>query len=186
MISPILILTFAWTLSGMTNLLGADQFVSTMVAGNAAALQSLLPAVIFLVAAALAFATGTSWGTFSILIPIVVGVFPSGQMMVISIASCLAGAVAGDHCSPISDTTIMSSAGAQCHHVNHVSTQLPYAITVAAVSFVSYVISGFVKNVFLCLPIAVILMLITLRVIEQITGVEPIAHAAGKTESERV
>ena len=107
-------------------------------------------------------------------------------MMVISIASCLAGAVAGDHCSPISDTTIMSSAGAQCHHVNHVSTQLPYAITVAAVSFVSYVISGFVKNVFLCLPIAVILMLITLRVIEQITGVEPIEHTAGKAEREKV
>ncbi len=173
MVPPILILTFAWTLSGMTNLLGADEFVSRMVSGNAASLQSLLPAVIFLVAAALAFATGTSWGTFSILIPIVIGVFPSGQMMILSIASCLSGAVAGDHCSPISDTTIMSSAGAQCHHVDHVATQLPYAICVAGVSFVSYILSGFVRNVFLCLPMAVALMLLTLCVIEHLTGAEP-------------
>ena len=131
MIAPILILTMAWTLSGMTNLLGAKYFVADLVAGSASAMQGFLPMIIFLVAAFLAFATGTSWGTFSILIPIVVGVFPEGQMMVISIASCLAGAVCGDHCSPISDTTIMASAGGHCEHVNHVVTQLPYVIVVA-------------------------------------------------------
>lgn len=125
MVSPILILTFAWTLSGVTGLLGADVYVAQLVGGSATVLQSLLPAIIFLVAVGLAFATGTSWGTFGILIPIVMGVFPEGNMMVISIAACLAGAVCGDHCSPISDTTILASAGARCHHVNHVSTQLP-------------------------------------------------------------
>ncbi|MBQ4308279.1 MAG: Na+/H+ antiporter NhaC family protein, partial [Lachnospiraceae bacterium] len=128
MLAPILILTLAWTLSGMTGLLGAKYFVANLVAGSAAAVQILLPAIIFLVALGLAFATGTSWGTFGILIPIVLGVFPEGEMMVISIAACLAGAVCGDHCSPISDTTIMSSAGARCDHINHVSTQLPYAL----------------------------------------------------------
>ncbi|MCR4781497.1 MAG: Na+/H+ antiporter NhaC family protein [Lachnospiraceae bacterium] len=166
MVSPILILTFAWTLAAITKLLGASVFVGDVVASSAGALQAFLPAVIFLVGMSLAFATGTSWGTFSILIPIVIGVFPSGEMMIIAIASCLSGAVCGDHCSPISDTTIMSSAGAQCHHVNHVSTQIPYALTVAGVSAVSYVISGFVQNVFICLPIAILMMLAVLRFFE--------------------
>jgi Na+/H+ antiporter NhaC len=169
MVSPILILTFAWTLAGVTKLLGASVFVGGVVASSAGALQAFLPAVIFLVGMSLAFATGTSWGTFSILIPIVVGVFPSGEMMIIAIASCLSGAVCGDHCSPISDTTIMSSAGAQCHHVNHVSTQIPYALTVAAVSAVAYVISGFVQNVFICLPLAIAMMIIVLYIIEKRT-----------------
>jgi Na+/H+ antiporter NhaC len=144
-------------------------FVGGVVASSAGALQAFLPAVIFLVGMSLAFATGTSWGTFSILIPIVVGVFPSGEMMIIAIASCLSGAVCGDHCSPISDTTIMSSAGAQCHHVNHVSTQIPYALTVAAVSAVAYVISGFVQNVFICLPLAIAMMIMVLYIIEKRT-----------------
>jgi Na+/H+ antiporter NhaC len=169
MVSPILILTFAWTLAAVTKLLGASVFVGGVVASSAGALQAFLPAVIFLVGMSLAFATGTSWGTFSILIPIVVGVFPSGEMMIIAIASCLSGAVCGDHCSPISDTTIMSSAGAQCHHVNHVSTQIPYALTVAAVSAVAYVISGFVQNVFICLPLAIAMMIMVLYIIEKRT-----------------
>ncbi len=169
MVSPILILTFAWTLAAVTKLLGASVFVGGVVASSAGALQAFLPAVIFLVGMSLAFATGTSWGTFSILLPIVVGVFPSGEMMIIAIASCLSGAVCGDHCSPISDTTIMSSAGAQCHHVNHVSTQIPYALTVAAVSAVAYVISGFVQNVFICLPLAIAMMIIVLYIIEKRT-----------------
>lgn len=151
MVSPILILTFAWTLSGVTNLLGANVYVAELVSGSANALQMFLPAIIFLVALGLAFATGTSWGTFGILIPIVMGVFPGGEMMVISISACLAGAVCGDHCSPISDTTILASAGSQCHHVNHVATQLPYALMVAAVSFVGYVIAGLTKNVMISL-----------------------------------
>ena len=165
MIAPILILTMAWTLSGMTNLLGAKYFVADLVANSASAMQGFLPMIIFLVAAFLAFATGTSWGTFSILIPIVIGVFPEGQMMVISIASCLAGAVCGDHCSPISDTTIMASAGAQCDHVTHVSTQLPYVITAALVSFVTYIIAGFVQSAWIALPAGIILMAITLVII---------------------
>ena len=169
MVSPILILTFAWTLAGVTKLLGASVFVGGVVASSAGALQAFLPAVIFLVGMSLAFATGTSWGTFSILIPIVVGVFPSGEMMIIAIASCLSGAVCGDHCSPISDTTIMSSAGAQCHHVNHVSTQIPYAMTVAAVSAVAYVIAGFVQNVFICLLLAIVMMIALLLIIEKRT-----------------
>lgn len=180
MISPILILTMAWTLSGMTNLLGAKVFVASLVEGSAAGFQSLLPAVIFLVALGLAFATGTSWGTFGILIPIVMGVFPSGEMMLISIAACLAGAVCGDHCSPISDTTIMSSAGAQSNHINHVSTQLPYALTCAGVSCVTYIIAGFVKNPYICLAIGVVLMVVTLLVIEKATGREPIDEGTEK------
>ncbi len=142
MVSPMLILTLAWTLSGMTNLLGAKYYVANLLNGSAAALQYLLPTIIFLVAVFLAFATGTSWGTFSILIPIVCHAFPQGEMLVISIAACLSGAVCGDHCSPISDTSIMASAGAHCSHVNHVSTQLPYAITAAAISAVCYVVTG--------------------------------------------
>lgn len=162
MISPILILSFAWTLSGITNLLGADLFVAGVVASQAKVLQILLPAIVFLVAAALAFATGTSWGTFGILIPIVLGVFSSGEMMVICIASCLAGAVCGDHCSPISDTTILASAGAHCHHVNHVSTQIPYVLLVAGVSFVTYIIAGIVQNVFISLIIGLIILMVVL------------------------
>ncbi len=168
MVSPILILTFAWTLSGMTNLLGAKVFVADLVSGSAAGMQSLLPAIIFIVAVGLSFSTGTSWGTFGILIPIVLGVFPTGTMMIISISACLAGAVCGDHCSPISDTTIMASAGGECNHINHVTTQLPYALTVAGVSFVAYIITGFVRNVIICLPIAIALMIATLFVLENV------------------
>ena len=142
MVSPMLILSLAWTLSGMTGLLGAKYYVANLLSGSASALQYMLPVIIFLVAVFLAFATGTSWGTFSILIPIVCHAFPEGEMLVISIAACLSGAVCGDHCSPISDTTIMASAGAHCSHVNHVSTQLPYAITAASCAAVCYVITG--------------------------------------------
>ena len=168
MVAPILILSMAWTLSGMTNLLGAKIFVAELVAGSALSMQGFLPMIIFLVAAFLAFATGTSWGTFSILIPIVIGVFPEGQMMVISIASCLAGAVCGDHCSPISDTTIMASAG---EHVNHVSTQLPYVLLVAAVCMVGYFLIGVFRAVglasiaWLALPICIIILLAILLII---------------------
>lgn len=147
MVSPMLILSLAWTLSGMTGLLGAKYYVASLLGNSAAALQYLLPVIIFLVAVFLAFATGTSWGTFSILIPIVCQAFPDGEMLVVSIAACLSGAVCGDHCSPISDTTIMASAGAHCSHVNHVSTQLPYAITAAACSAVCYVITGLAQAV---------------------------------------
>ena len=134
--------------------------------------MNFLPAIIFLVGCFLAFATGTSWGTFGILIPIVVAVFANSNenLMIISISACMAGAVCGDHCSPISDTTIMASAGAQCDHVNHVSTQLPYAIVAAAVSFISYVIAGFVQNAWICLPIAIVLMLIVLVCIKNFAG----------------
>ena len=176
MIAPILILTMAWTLSGMTNLLGAKVFVADMVAKSAGSLQGFLPMVIFLVAAFLAFATGTSWGTFSILIPIVIGVFPSGQMMVISIASCLAGAVCGDHCSPISDTTIMASAGGHCEHVNHVSTQLPYALLVAVICLVGYFIIGILQAAgaaglsWIALPVCIVLMVGVLLVIRSRNG----------------
>ncbi|MBD8928521.1 MAG: Na+/H+ antiporter NhaC family protein [Faecalibacterium prausnitzii] len=147
MVSPMLILSLAWTLSGMTGLLGAKYYVANLLGHSASALQYLLPFIIFLVAVFLAFATGTSWGTFSILIPIVCHAFPNGEMLVVSIAACLSGAVCGDHCSPISDTTIMASAGAHCSHVNHVSTQLPYAITAAACSAVCYVITGLAQAV---------------------------------------
>lgn len=159
MVPAILILTFALTLKGVTNGLGADTFVGNVME-SAQGLASLLPAVIFVVACFIAFSTGTSWGTFGILIPIVTAVFaPSSQLYIIGISACLAGAVCGDHCSPISDTTIMASAGAKCDHVTHVSTQLPYAITVAAVSFVSYILAGYIQNVFIVLPIAIALMI---------------------------
>ena len=148
MVPAILILTFAWTLKAMTDSLGAKEFVAGLVKGVSGGWLSILPAVIFLVAVFLAFATGTSWGTFGILIPIVVNTFSGTNhtMMIISISACMAGAVCGDHCSPISDTTIMASAGAQCNHMNHVSTQLPYVIVVAVISCVTYVIAGFVQN----------------------------------------
>ena len=160
MVPAIMILTFAWSLNAMTSSLGAAGFVGNLMKGSAAGLMNMLPAIIFLVALGLAFATGTSWGTFGILIPIVVAVFRNGnpELLVIGISACLAGAVCGDHCSPISDTTIMASAGAECDHVNHVSTQLPYALTVAAVSFVSFILAGVIKRWYVVLPIAIILM----------------------------
>ena len=165
MVPAILILTFAWSLKAMTDSLGAKQFVEALVQNSAGSFQSFLPAIVFLIGAFLAFATGTSWGTFGILIPITLAVFPLGNPLgIICVSACMAGAVCGDHCSPISDTTIMASAGAQCDHVTHVSTQLPYAITVAGVSFVSYIIAGFVPNAFITLPIGIILMIGTLFV----------------------
>lgn len=163
MVPAILILTFAWTLSGMTSLLGADTYVANLVEGSAAGLQVLLPAIIFIIAGLLSFATGTSWGTFGILLPIVVAVLdPSNPLLVITISACLAGAVFGDHCSPISDTTIMASAGAQCNHVNHVSTQLPYALLVAGVSFVFYILAGIIQSAWIVLPLAIVGMVGTL------------------------
>ncbi len=164
MVPAILILTFAWTLKEMTDSLGANQYVETLMKGSAEELMVLLPAIIFLVAGFLAFATGTSWGTFGILIPIVVEVFMGTDhtMMIISISACMAGAVCGDHCSPISDTTIMASAGADCDHVSHVSTQLPYALVVAAISFVTYIIAGVTKSAWISLPIGMALVLAVL------------------------
>ena len=180
MVPPILILTFATALKNMTGLMGAKYFVADLMSGAAASLQNFLPAIIFLVACVLSFATGTSWGTFGILIPIVTYLFannPGSELMIIGISACLAGAVCGDHCSPISDTTIMSSAGAQCNHINHVSTQLPYAITVAAVSFVSFIIAGFVQNWMISLPIAIVMMVGTLIIIKFITKNKKIAES---------
>ena len=167
MVPAILILTMAWTLKSMTDSLGAKEFVAMSMKSVAGDFISLLPAVIFLVACFLAFATGTSWGTFGILIPIVVAVFEGSnyELMIISISACMAGAVCGDHCSPISDTTIMASAGAECDHVNHVSTQLPYAIVAAAVSFFSFIIAGFVRNAWIVLPIAILMMIVVIALI---------------------
>ena len=187
MVPAILILTFAWTLKTMTNFLDAGTFVSGIVE-SATAIQIMLPLILFVVALGLSFATGTSWGTFGILIPIVTSVF-SGEianvtstgeipaMVIICISACLAGAVCGDHCSPISDTTIMASTGAQCDHVNHVSTQLPYALTVAAVSAVGYLISGFVQNVFVVLGTSIVLMLVVLFVIKALTSDKTVEKA---------
>lgn len=173
MVPAIMILSFAWTLKAMTDSLGADVYVATVVASSARSFLKFLPAIIFVVGCLLAFATGTSWGTFGILIPIVVAVFENSNpdLMIISISACMAGAVCGDHCSPISDTTIMASAGAQCEHVNHVTTQLPYAVTAAAVSFVSYIIAGFVQSAWIALPIAIALMVATMFVIRAVNGV---------------
>ena len=165
MVSAILILIFAWTLSGVTNMLGAKVFVAELVRGAAGGLANLLPAIVFLIGVGLAFSTGTSWGTFGVLLPIVCAVFPSGELMVISVSACLAGAVCGDHCSPISDTTIMASAGADCNHIAHVSTQLPYALTVAGVSFVGYILAGFIQNVWIVLPVSLAMMFAVLLVI---------------------
>ena len=188
MVSPMLILSLAWTLSGMTGLLGAKYYVANLLGSSAAALQYLLPFIIFLVAVFLAFATGTSWGTFSILIPIVCQAFPDGEMLVVSIAACLSGAVCGDHCSPISDTTIMASAGAHCSHVNHVSTQLPYAITAAACSAVCYIITGLAQAVLgsraslvtslVLLVVAIVLELAVLSVIRARTRAKTSGDAA--------
>ena len=159
MVPAILILTCAWTLKGMTDSIGAKVFIANFVNTSASAFVNFLPAIIFLVAIVLSFSTGTSWGTFGILIPIVLAVFANDPTMsIVGMSACMAGAVCGDHCSPISDTTIMASAGAQCDHVTHVNTQLPYAITGAGVSFVAYIIAGFVPNALIVLPVAVVLM----------------------------
>ena len=167
MVPAILILTFAWTLKAMTDSLGAKEYVASLVENVAThhAFMSLLPAFVFLIGVLLSFATGTSWGTFGILIPIVVSVFGGdmgSELMIIAISACMAGAVCGDHCSPISDTTIMASAGAQCDHIRHVSTQLPYAMTAAAVSFVCYALTGFIRNWLICLPLGIVLMVAVL------------------------
>ncbi|MBE6551705.1 MAG: Na+/H+ antiporter NhaC family protein [Ruminococcaceae bacterium] len=170
MVPAILILTFATALKNMTSLLGTKYFVYDLMSNSAAGLANFLPAIIFLVACFLAFSTGTSWGTFGILIPIVVGIFPEGsELLTIGMSACLAGAVCGDHCSPISDTTIMSSAGAQCDHLAHVSTQIPYALTVAGISFVMFLISGFVQNVFICLPLGILVTIGTAVVLKMLT-----------------
>jgi len=170
MVPAILILTCAWTLKAMTDSLGAKIYISQLVEGSAGALQAFLPAIIFVIAVGLSFATGTSWGTFGILIPIVLSVFEAGNpLLIVSISACMAGAVCGDHCSPISDTTIMASAGGQCDHINHVSTQLPYALTVAGVSFVTYIIAGFVPQWYITLPIGAVLMVATLFVIKAVS-----------------
>ena len=170
MVPAILILTFATALKNMTNLLDAAGFVRQLMEGAAGGLSLFLPAIIFLVACGLAFATGTSWGTFGILIPIVTNIFPAdSNLLFIGISACLAGAVCGDHCSPISDTTIMASAGAQCNHVDHVATQLPYAVTVAGISFVCYLIAPLIDNWFITFPIAVALTVGTLFVIRAVT-----------------
>ena len=170
MVPALTILTFAVTLKTMTGMLGADVYVAGLMEGASATLYNMLPAIIFLVACGLSFSIGSSWSTFGILIPIVTGVFPvDSTLLIIGVSACLAGAVMGDHCSPISDTTIMSSAGAQCDHVNHVATQIPYVLTVAAVSFVCFIIAGFVQNAVLCLAIGVALTVATLFVLRHFT-----------------
>ena len=181
MVPAILILTFAWTLKATTDSLGVKEYVAGLVGGLSVGFLNFLPAIIFIVAIFLAFATGTSWGTFGILIPIVVGTFAGTDktMMIISISACMAGAVCGDHCSPISDTTIMASAGAQCNHMNHVSTQLPYVIVVAAVSLITYIIAGFLRNAVISLIIGIILMVGCILLIKYITDCKS-KEAGGK------
>ena len=170
MVPAILILTFATALKNMTGLLGAAEFVETLMNSAAAGLANFLPAIIFIVAAVLAFSTGTSWGTFGILIPIVTAIFdPTSELLIIGVSACLAGAVCGDHCSPISDTTIMSSAGSCSNHINHVSTQLPYSITVALIAFAVYILAAFVQNAFVLLPIGIALTVAVLFVIKRVT-----------------
>ena len=167
MVPAMLILAFAWTLKSMTDSLGAATYVGSLMANSADGLMAFLPAIIFVVAIGLAFASGTSWGTFGILIPIVVSCLQSVdlQLMIISISACMAGAVCGDHCSPISDTTIMSSAGAQCEHLNHVTTQLPYALTVASVSFLTFLVAGFTKSALISLVFGIVALFLLLMVI---------------------
>ena len=178
MVPAILILVFAWTLKAMTFSLGAQEYVETVIYGAKDALKVMLPAIIFLVGCLLAFSTGTSWGTFGILIPITITVFPiTTPIGVVCVSACMAGAVCGDHCSPISDTTIMASAGADCDHINHVNTQLPYAITVAAVSFVCYIIAGIIPNWLIVLPISIALMIGTMFVIRNIAAHKEPAEA---------
>ena len=169
MVPAILILTFAWSLKAMTDSLGAKEFVAYIIKNEAAGFAGLLPFIIFLIAVGLSFATGTSWGTFGILIPIVVDCFQTTdyQLMIISMSACMAGAVCGDHCSPISDTTIMSSAGAQCNHLNHVSTQIPYAMTCAAISAITYIVAGLFKNVFLSLLFGLVLLIVVMYILSR-------------------
>ena len=181
MVPAILILVFAWSLKAMTDSLGAKQYVEMLVQNSADGFQYFLPAIVFLIACGLSFSTGTSWGTFGILIPITLGVFPlTDPIGIVCVSACMAGAICGDHCSPISDTTIMASAGAQCDHVTHVATQLPYALTVAAVSFVAYIIAGFVPNAFIALPIAIVLMIAALFIMRFI--IKPGAKETVKVE----
>ena len=168
MVPAIMILCCAWTLKTMTDSLGAKVFISDLINGPAASLRLFLPAIIFAVACVLAFASGTSWGTFGILIPIVLSAVPGSDMTIIAVSACMAGAVCGDHCSPISDTTIMASAGAQCNHIVHVNTQLPYALLVAAVSFVAYLVAPFLKTWHASLPVAIVLMLVVLFVLRAV------------------
>ena len=186
MVPAILILVMAWTLKGMTDSLGAKDFVANTVASFSGSLANFLPAIIFLVACFLSFATGTSWGTFGILIPIALAVFPdtANPLCIISVSACMAGAVCGDHCSPISDTTIMASAGAQCEHVNHVSTQLPYAILCAAVSFVTYIIAGYTKSAWISLPCGILILFIVLICLKVATNKGPKKDVSENTESE--
>ena len=175
MVPAILILTFAWTLSGLTKSLGSSEFVSNIFNDGAATV--FLPAIVFAVAVGMSFATGTSWGTFGILLPLVVDVFDKSkafsggtpELLIITISACLAGAVCGDHCSPISDTTIMSSTGAMCSHINHVSTQLPYALTVAAISFLGYILAGFVPSAWIVLPVSLAVLFVVLMIIRAVT-----------------
>lgn len=182
MVPAMLILVFALTLKSLTSALGAALFVSTALSGAADALYMMLPAIIFLVALGLAFATGTSWGTFGILIPIVVAVFPvDSQLLIIGISACLAGAVCGDHISPISDTTVMASAGANVNHIEHVKTQMPYALTVAGVSFVMFIIAGIVQNWMICLPIGIVLTIIVLFVLRNTVGKESLEDRKAAT-----
>ena len=173
MVPALTILTFATALKNITGLICAKYFIAALMEGAAANLVALLPAIIFIVACVLAFATGTSWGTFGILIPIVTSIFTTpetAELLIIGMSACLAGAVCGDHCSPISDTTIMSSAGAQCNHVAHVATQIPYAVTVAIVSFVMYIITGFVQSWYICLPIGIVVMVVLMFVMRAIVN----------------
>ena len=182
MVPAILILTFAWTISGVTNdLLGANVFVEQAMESSAESLANFLPAVIFVVACGLGFATGTSWGTFGILIPIVVSVFgtDAGTILTVGLGACLGGAVMGDHCSPISDTTILASTGAQCYHINHVNTQIPYALTVAAVAFVNHILAGLIQNVIINFVIALASMFAVLMIIRAVTSKKN-AATAGK------
>ena len=164
MITPILILTFAWALKSMTDSLGAAPYVAGLIENSAGGFVNFLPAIIFMIGCFLAFATGTSWGTFGILIPIVVSAFQETdpQLMIIAMSACMAGAVCGDHCSPISDTTIMASAGAQCFHLNHVNTQLAYSLTVAAIATVSFIIAGFTRNVMIGWVVGIALVIVVL------------------------
>lgn len=184
MVPPILILTMAWTLRAMTDSLGLREFVKNSVTGWGNTFIMLFPAIIFLIALVLAFASGTSWGTFGILIPIaisVTGAYP--EMTVMSVSACMAGAVCGDHCSPISDTTIMSSAGAGCNHISHVETQIPYALTVAAVACIAYIIAGITKSAFISLPAGIALMIITLYVIRKFSSGKPKKYEADRQDA---
>ena len=186
MVPAIMILVLAWTLKGVTLCLGADTYVAGVVSGSAQSLQNFLPAIVFLIAVGLSFATGTSWGTFGILIPICLNAFPleSGNpLAVICVSACMAGAVCGDHCSPISDTTIMSSAGAQCDHIAHVSTQMPYALTAAAISFVTYMIAGFIQNAAVSLIIGVVLTFLVMVMLHYVFYGNKAKQADGPAEA---